>query len=175
MRLLALFLLFPLFISAQDDVPAFEFPNKWLGEWMGNLEIYSSQGLAKTIPMKLYIAETDEPDRWQWMIIYESEEKDLRQYELREIDYKTGHFVIDEKNSILLDAYWLGNTLCSRFSVNNSLLLVNYTFEEDHIRFEIFAGDKSRTNKTGEEVKEIDSILAYPVSTAQRAILRKKE
>ena len=150
------------------------FPDKWIGTWEGDIEIHNQTGLATTIPMSLSIQKTDSAGRWDWTLIYHLENDDKREYELVEIDRETGHYQIDEKNSIILDAYWRGQTLISRFSVSNSLIIANYHFWEEEIHFEIFAGDMATPTITGLEVKEIDKIQSFPISVMQKAILKKK-
>ena len=166
-------LFFPALIFSQNE-PA-SFPNDWLGEWEGKLMIYNQKGLASEIDMELHILDMDSVDRWKWVLIYKGEKLDERKYELVAIDTKAGHYQIDEKNSILLDAYWRDQTLISRFSVDNSLLLVNYHFEKEQIRFEIFAGGMTTAVQTGKEVKEIDEIKSFPVGVMQKATLKQKK
>ncbi|MEZ4777613.1 MAG: hypothetical protein R3D00_30845 [Bacteroidia bacterium] len=157
---------------AQDTLMA-DFPEKWTGKWSGELEISTAKGKVQTLPMELHILPADSAGIWKWTIIYQVEKPDVREYELSVVEREKGHFLIDEKNSIKLDAWLLGNVLSCRFSVDNTLLLVNYIFESDHIRFEIFAGSKASPRLTGEEAEEVDEILNYPVTTMQRAILRR--
>ncbi|MDX2247393.1 MAG: hypothetical protein SF052_11475 [Bacteroidia bacterium] len=159
-------------IMAQDTLMN-NFPDKWRGEWSGELGIYKPTGKVQSLPMKLRISPSDSAEIWQWALIYEAAEPDVREYELIVIDREKGHFLIDEKNSVKLDAWLLGNVLSCRFSVDETLLLVNYIFEEDQIRFEIFAGSKTKINLTGEELEEVDEIYTYPVTTMQRATLRR--
>lgn len=173
MRLFLSSLLLLLFsgIFAQNQEP--HFPDTWFGEWAGELSIYSAAGVAQTLEMELHISEKEE-GKWGWTIIYKGDETDVREYELQLKDASKAHYVIDEKNSILLDGYYLGNTLINRFSVNNSLLMINYTFESGHIVFDVFSGQKDNTQLTGEEIKDF-KIYSYQMGTRQRAILFKKK
>lgn len=159
-------------ITAQDSLMT-DFPQKWVGNWSGELEIYAAKGKVQTLPMELHILPADSAGVWKWTIIYQVEKPDVREYEMVLVDREKGHFLIDEKNSIKLDAWLLGNVLSCRFSVDNSLLLVNYTFESEHIRFEVFAGSKAHPQLTGEDAEDVNEILNYPVTNMQRAILRK--
>ncbi|MEZ4829695.1 MAG: hypothetical protein R3C61_25935 [Bacteroidia bacterium] len=159
-------------LYAQDSLMA-DFPRQWEGEWAGELEIFSGKGKVQTLPMKLLIRPDEKNEVWKWTIVYQTDTPDVREYELIVSDREKGHFIIDEKNSILLDGWLLGNVLSCRFSVGKSLLLVNYAFERDFIRFDIFAGNKSEPRLTGAEVEDVGEIYNYPVTTMQRAVLRR--
>ena len=151
------------------------FPDSWLGEWAGQLEIYGPQGVLQSLEMELHISEQEGEGSWGWTIIYKGETTDERKYELQLKDPAKSHYVIDEKNSILLDGYFLGNTLVTRFSVNRSLLMINYTFEEGQIIFDVFSGSLDTSVKTGEEITQVEEIRSYQIGNRQRAILRLKE
>jgi len=168
-----LLLIFTTSLSAQDQ--SAHFPEDWLGEWVGELEIYTAKGVAQTIGMELHIKDRGEAGKWGWTIIYKGDKTDERSYDLVLKDADKAHFVIDEKNSIFLDAFYLGNTLISRFSVNQALLMINYTFEPDKIIFDVFSGNKDTSLVTGEEVPDVEEIRSYQMGNRQRAILYKRE
>jgi len=151
------------------------FPDSWLGEWIGTLDIYGPQGVIQSLEMELHISEEEGEGSWGWTIIYKGETTDERKYELQLKDPAKSHYVIDEKNSILLDGYYLGNTLVTRFSVNRSLLMINYTFEEGQIIFDVFSGSLDTSVKTGEEITQVEEIRSYQIGNRQRAILKLKE
>jgi len=173
MRYLLLFLFFPLFANAQTPITTF--PNDWMGDWYGTMAIYNADGKAQEINMELHLAEMDSAGRWQWTLVYEVDTvRDEREYELVAKDAAKGHYVIDEKNSILLDSYLYKNVLTSRFSVNNSLLIVNYSFFSDRIEFQILFGSLEDVITTGEEVTEVESVLSYPMRGMQSATLYRR-
>jgi hypothetical protein len=149
------------------------FPSPWLGNWKGELKIYNGKELTMTVPMSIEIQETDSSHRWQWTLTYYGDQEDRREYELVTVDREAGHYQIDEKNSIILDAYWKNHTLVSRFSVDNSLLLINYHFESEQIRFEVFSGGMKEATLTGEKIEGIEKIQSFPIGTIQQAVLLK--
>lgn len=157
-------------LMAQTD-SLLHFPQDWLGNWSGNLEIFKSSGKVDQIPMELRLGVTASNDRWSWMIVYHGRSTDERAYELVAKDKANGLYAIDEKNSIVLDAYWLGGTLTSRFSVGKSLLLINYIFDSDVIRFEVFSGNMDDSSQTGDTISDVGDIFNYPIGTLQRAVL----
>ncbi|MEM6802441.1 MAG: hypothetical protein AAF696_13615 [Bacteroidota bacterium] len=175
LRITLFFLLCCLSTYSFGQEEKLSFPEAYLGEWEGKLEIYGPQGVLQRLDMELHIKELEGEGRWTWTIIYKGDIVDERKYELQLKDSAKAHYVIDEKNSIFLDAYFLGNTLMSRFSVNRSLLMINYTFEDEKIIFDVFSGSLDNTTKTGEEITEVEEIRAYTMASRQQAILQKKE
>jgi hypothetical protein len=59
--------------------------------------------------MELRIHPADSINTWTWQIIYGSESEDNRPYNLIKKDTSGIHWVIDEKDGIILDQYWVGN------------------------------------------------------------------
>ena len=122
--------------------------------------------------MELKIHPLDTPRGWTWNIIYHTPDTtDDRPYHLLPKDEAQGQYIIDEKNSIILDAYLIGNTLLSRFEAMETLLTIAYTRQEDYIEVLIFSG-KNETTPTGGE-GEIPNVLNYPVGVLHRALLRR--
>ena len=153
-----------------------QFPKSWVGEWTGQLNIYNRDGLARQIHMEVHIQPTLKDDTWKWTLIYEMDTiRDERKYELIVVDEEKGHYQIDEKNSIFLDSFLFHNTLSSRFAVSKSLLMVNYTLEDEKLRFEIFAGRTDNTVETGEEVEDAGGIFSYMLQGMHRAVLSRND
>lgn len=157
---------------AQDSLLASGIQAEWLGTWRGDLHIYGARG-HQQIPMEIRLAATDSSHRWAWTLVYKAEPEDVRAYELVAIDTAKGHYQIDEKNSILLDAYLYGHTLSSRFQVDNSALLINYHFQPEALIFEVFFGPSDQRNETGQAVEEVTHIYSYPLQGMHRATLHK--
>jgi hypothetical protein len=156
-----------------------EFPKDFVGVWSGELKIYKHSGkISLTLPMELRIDTTSKDSLWQWQISYFLSQKgpDIRSYFLRLKDSTTSDYEIDEKNGIVLHAKLFDNTLVSRFSVQNNLLLIKYSFGKDSIYFETITGKESEKQKTGDiKEEEIPAVYNYLFSGYQNAILRRKE
>lgn len=156
-------------------------PEAWYGNWEGRLHIFNVQKQVAELDMQLLISSTDSAHRAKWTILYLPDDSsgmkpnDRREYEIIGLSDQPGHFVIDEKNSILLDAYLLDQSLVSRFRVDNALLTVVYTLQGDSMRFEIFSGAYEALRDTGEEVKTVDAVQAFAISNYQRAQLYRQE
>jgi len=160
-----------------------KFPEDWLGVWQGNLEIYSGQTLVQKVPMKLEHSATDSNDLYIWALIYgEDEVKGRRDYRLQPVDKSKGHWVVNEQNSILLDAFIYENQLISNFGIvdedpkKSTNLMSSYRLEGNDLVFEIwvFAGDPVRKSGGIElNAEKIPLVYAYPVRGYQRAVLKK--
>jgi len=172
--LVAVVLAFPMLLSAQTDT----FPDNWAGIWQGELDIYNAQGKAQSIPMELHILPIDTSDRYTWTIIYGSgDQAQRRPYELVTIDTATGHFLIDEKNSILIDAYRLGPKLIQRFSVMGNMLVTTNEVRGEEMIFEIFSGKEEAVTTSGDTLhrgEEIPTVQAFPITVYQRAELKRQ-
>lgn len=159
-----------------------QFPEDWLGYWEGELSIYNEKGLSQTLPMALDNQATDTSGWYVWAIIYgEDTIKGRRNYYLKEIDASKGHYQTDERNSIFLDSYLLGNTLSSAFEVQGNYLTTTYTRTEEGLTFEIFmmrngegvmSGGLEADSLSGQEA--IPPVESFPVAIRQVAYLKRR-
>jgi len=153
-----------------------QFPHDWVGDWAGELEIYNAKGLQQKIRMALSIHPSDAPDLYSWELVYgEGEMKQVRPYALQIIDGKLGHYRVDERNTILLDAYLLGGVLVEIFSINGSMLIVTTEkIEEDALLWQIVVGELEPIATTGGrefEGEDIPEVASYRAPVLQRARL----
>ncbi len=151
----------------------------WLGKWEGQLEIFNHTGLTQTVPMAIHHFKTDTLDTYGWFLIYgEDEEAGTRPYFLKVIDENKGHYQIDEKNSILINEYMIGNKMISNFEVMGTLISTVYTLQENgDIIFEIIFSMTDQPTITGDQIfneEEIPKVNSYLVGGYQKAILKKK-
>jgi len=172
--LLGLFLgLAPTLASAQSG----PFPAEWLGNWRGTLEIHKSQGAGSQYPMQLKISQLDSI-KYRFALIYGQGDKiDERPYELLVIDAAKGHYRVDEKNSILIDAYLFGSRLITWFSVGPNVLTVSYEKIGETIVFEVTSsGDKANLVSGGQrhQAQDIPTVNSFLVNGFQRAVLRRE-
>lgn len=151
-------------------------PNKlaaWLGTWKGMLQVNSANGKNMNFPMTLNIQPTDTSNRYSWTIVYgEGSSMQIRPYEL--LDKGNDRYIIDEKNSIVLDAYMLGNTLVTRFEVKGSLLMITYQLHviDKQIIFRVYSGKNEAIKETGGQ-KNVPIVKTYPLNVVQEAYLNK--
>lgn len=156
----------------QQPLLAQSIPAHIAGNYRGELTIRTSAGQIQTTAMQLDIDLLDKGD-FSWNITYGSGGEDVRKYILKPADTATGSYIIDEQNSILLDAWWDGSTLSSIFDVQGSLLLVTYTFQGNSVLFEIIVTQTARGKISGGESGSdgIPPVTSYPVNVRQTATL----
>jgi hypothetical protein len=181
-RIYSFFRFFLIIASAatiQSPVCAQDFGEEWFGAWKGELTMYSNKNpnhtQATKIQMELNILSTDTIDRYRFVMVYKNGDKtDARDYRLQAIDVAKGYYQMDELNGILIEAYFLGNTLSTFYEVENAILAVNYTLEGDSLFFEVISTDK-RTEKLSGNIpeKEIPLVKSYKTVNYQVALLHK--
>lgn len=155
------------------------FPETWEGIWVGELEVYNAKGKAQTLPMELHILPIDSSENHTFYIIYgEDKVAGKRPYELVTIDAEKGLYAVDEKNSIQMEAYLLGNTLVQRFEVMGTMLItINEKIDDNTIIWQIISGSLDPVSATGKEEvdgEEIPEVKAFPIKALQKAILKKQ-
>jgi len=157
-----------------DNEPIFRFPNTWIGDWKGELKIYSYEGLKQVVPMELHIHPLANLLRYSWTIVYDTVP---RNYELVRLDSSKNSFAIDEKNGILINSAAMGNQLISRFEVEGNLLESVYEMKSpDEITMELRAGDIDHSWSTGDIQQVGDSIpgvKVFEVNVLQKATLHR--
>lgn len=168
--LAALLLLFSGILFAQDA----PFPQNWVGHWKGELHWFKT---GKTEPqkvnMELRIQAGDSAGTYTWQIIYGSASADNRPYLLKPKDPAAGHWVIDERNGIQLDQFWVGQKFCGAFTVQNSTIVNNYWMEEGMLMVEFFSIGAKPLLTTGDGTAESPKVDSYRVGSYQKAVLRK--
>lgn len=151
---------------------------KWMGNWQGTLQIYNHNGLTQTVPMQVRNFYTDTIGTYGWYLIYGDVETGTRAYYLKTVDKEKGDYIIDEKNSILLQAQLIHNKMISTFEIQNNLITSIYTLLEDgKMEFEIFFSDTQSIAESGNTLfdeEEIPLVKSFPIGGYQKAILYKE-
>ena len=171
-NLLYVFLAFlPFVCFSQND-----FPDSWVGNYEGSLEIYGKNEVKMLVTMQLEI-QPKADSLYTWHLIYiMNGNADKRMYELKVIDQDKGRYLIDEKNTILIDGYYHLNRFTSMFEVMDSYVVTSYTKEKDALIFEIVAGSMMEPRVSGNQMYEgnqIPEVKTYTVNGRQRAVLHK--
>lgn len=136
------------------------FPKPFIGNWKGQLQWLVAGKPAQTFTMQLKIQPTDSANQFTWQIIYGDDNKDNRPYFLKPIDTSKGHWVVDERDGIVLDSYVHGNSIHGAFTVQGNTIVDNYRVENDTMFVEFFSiklNDKNTTGKGTEETPYVDS------------------
>jgi hypothetical protein len=146
----------------------------YFGVYKGDLKIRSKNG-GSSIPMELHLLPTDIKNEYKYTLVYiVNGERQERLYTLKRIDAANGIYVLDENNGITIDAVAWDNKLYMMFEVEGSLLTTQLTFEGDQMIFEITFTRKDAANKSATTDEKSIEVLSYPVSTIQKAILKKQ-
>ena len=164
--------------SASPPLPAPTFPTDWIGRWLGDARVTRAAGPAIEFKMGLNIEPTATPGTYTWTIIYSGEAgTQIRPYTIARMADKPGTFVIDEQNSILIDAIYLDGGLYSAFEIQGTTINVVYRLQRrgpngDEIVVELVSTDENTTRQSGgkDAVPRVNSLA--PLSL-QRAILRR--
>ena len=165
------FLLLSITSNAQKS-----FPKDFYGFYKGDLHIVNPNG-GQTIPMEFHMQATDSAHKHHYTIVYVMNDttRQEREYTLISNEDNPSQFTIDENNGIILTAMYSDNTLYSLFEVQGGLLTTTERFYEDHMLFEITYSTKSKALVSGGTSDEIPEVLAYPISTIQKAKLIKQD
>jgi len=160
-------------ISIAQDNSDNKFPNSYFGKYKGDLIISTDNGL-QLIPMEFHLLATDSLGKFIYTIIYGTDkEQQIRPYTLYEKDKKTGNYLLDEHNGILLNAKVVKNRIYFLFEVMGSLLTTFITFEKEYLVFEIVATQTKDKTISGGLSEDIPEVISYPVSVVQRGVLMK--
>lgn len=156
--------------------PKTVFPQDFIGHWKGTLQ-WNQAGKKEPqqVVMQLIISPvTDSAGQYHWNLVYGDVAKDNRPYVLKPIDSTAGHWVIDERNGIILDQYWIGSRLSGTFTVVNSTILNCYWIENGQLHLEFFSYGAKPIATTGKGNDESPSVDSYAMKGFQKAILNKQ-
>jgi hypothetical protein len=172
MRILTLLLLL---YSASLQAQTYTFPKDFIGVWQGDLHIYKGDKIVQTVPMRADNLLTDSIGTYIWALIYGADTiAGKRDYVLKTIDASKGHYIVDEKNGILLDSYVTGNKLTSVFTVMKNTLLTSYERIGDTMIFEVNVYGAEADHTTGNiPDKDIPEVKTYKVIGYQKAVLKR--
>lgn len=146
----------------------------YFGIYKGDLKIRSKNG-GSSIPMELHLLPTDVKNEYKYTLVYiVNSKRQERLYTLKRVDAANGIYVLDENNGITIDAVAWDNKLYMMFEVEGSLLTTQLTFEGDQMIFEITFTRKDAATKSATTDEKSIEVLSFPISTIQRAILKKQ-
>ncbi len=170
-------LLFYMYLYISNPLTAQNTPEHWQGHWKGTMQLTYSNGKTSTVNNELIIkkitSSKDSLARYQWTIIYgEGEQQEERTYELLCLDKDKGQYLIDEKNSILLPAFFADQTLMSFFEVMGNRILSTYRQDSDYLYFENISINTKKSELSGGK-GDIPVVLSYHIANFQRAKLEK--
>lgn len=151
------------------------FPEDWTGRWQGDLMIYSGLGLQDQLKMELIIEPIVGSENFTFTIVYDTgADLSRREYELIVVDKDQGLFIVDEKNTILIESYFMGGKWFQRFEVAGNMLICTIEKQNENLVWEITSGKSEKISTTGNtEIEGIYEVNTYPFGVYQRAVLSK--
>jgi hypothetical protein len=153
------------------------FPQDWLGQWRGTMQIVTPEGIQKTLPIGIELATTGQPNRYRYLLQYGTDTTDVRSYELVATDSAAGLYLFDELNGIRMEGYMIGQTLYSQFDVDRVRLMTSYQRLGDSLISDIVVVGKDAIPVTGDTIMGRDTIppvYTHPVMSQQRGVLYRK-
>lgn len=147
------------------------FPENAVGIYKGEIHISSTRG-EQIIPMELHLKATKDVNKFDYVLVYNTSP---RNYTLVIKDKTKGLYEVDENNGIILPTRFSNNILYSFFEVQGNLLSSRLAFSKNKLEFEILFTPTKNKVKTGGTSKDIPEVFGYPISTVQRAVLRKQK
>lgn len=174
MKYTFLFLLIAINSSAQDH-----FLKNYCGKYKGNL-ILDYTGGKMEIPFQIEIEPTSDPLVYNNRTTYfvNDSTTDVKDYSLKlDTVYKDNkHYILDEKDGILISETNLGNSFFSFYTVMGDFYYVKTTYTKKSIDFEltVFSGKNERkSSSTPDEEGVVYDVNSYAFVTCQHGILKR--
>ncbi len=163
-------------LSGSTILPAQDFPATFLGHWEGDLEWFQTgKKTPQKVNMQLFVAPSDSINTYTWKLVYGEKNQDSRPYLIKAADSSKVHWIIDERNGILLDHYWTGNCLTGAFTVQQTTIINNFRVEGDQLIVEFYAIAAKPVRISGGSGEEVPEVSSYGEKSYQKAVLRKKK
>ena len=151
------------------------FPQSFIGHWEGELHWYKSGvDTPQRVRMQLIVQGGDTAGQYTWKIVYGTNGADSRPYLLKPVDTAKGHWVIDERNGIVLHQYWVGGRFTGAFTVGNNTILNAYSIENGKLLAEFYSNSAQPIATTGLGTEASPKVDTYATRSYQRAVLTRK-
>ena len=178
MRRIIFFVYFMVMVVCLSAQPS-SFPQSFVGNWKGILTWNRPEKVSQQFAMRLNIQHVDSI-RYTWQIIYGSDDAstsqkvDDRAYLLIPVDTAKGHWQIDERNTIVLDCYFLGRSFTSVFSVSGNTIVARYELTADGMLVSFTTYSTKAITTTGGTSNEIPPVDSYKVIGTQQGLLKRQ-
>jgi hypothetical protein len=149
------------------------FPTCFIGNWKGELEWFVNGKPTRKFAMQLIIKPADSAMTYTWQIIYGENGKDNRPYLLKPVDTAKGHWIIDERDGIILDSYIHGSSLHGAFTVQGNTIVDNYTVDKGKMLVEFFSIKLDDKTISGKGTEDVPLVNSYKISSYQKGVLVK--
>jgi hypothetical protein len=159
-----------------------DFLTRQTGIYQGYLYMCLPNGKCDSVLLQLQIEQTTDPKRWKTTFVYLKQNGTVtmkNNYELfadslHNDDY---HFILDEKDGLLISETRIGNTIYGNYSIEDQFHITRTTYNGDTIEYELSAystrGKRESTSVPDEE-NTIWKVDSYRLVTVQKALLIKQ-
>lgn len=141
--------------------------SEWVGKWEGTVTALSGSRGRQALKKTLEVSPSQEGISWK--ITYEGEP--TRDYVLKPVEGQSGRFILDEKNSILLEMQLVDDTFYSAFQINGRIFVMTTRKSGDEIIEDSPAFDLASASRSGSDFS--GPVFAFPLSSIQRSILKR--
>jgi hypothetical protein len=162
------FLLMVVQMNAQPS----SFPDSFVGNWKGMLTWNRPGKQPQEFTMRLNIQPVDS-GRYTWQIVYGDNQQDNRPYLLMPVDTAKGHWQVDERNTIMLDSYVIGNVFSSVFSVSGSTIVSKYELTKEGLLVSFTTFATKAVTTTGGTSTEVPPVDSYKILGLQQGLLKR--
>ncbi|MEQ8700366.1 MAG: hypothetical protein RLT05_27860 [Bauldia litoralis] len=147
----------------------------WVGRWEGTCRVTSTQGKLSSVATSLEIRKlAADGSLHSWIVTYGpgTDAAQRRAYEIAAVNAVHGHYVIDEKNGLEIDAWLVANQIFAPFEIAGNLIVAKYIRMKGGIVMELpsFATDKRR--RTCLESNRSTCAHSYRMTGVQLCFLR---
>lgn len=156
------------------------FPQTWVGKWRGSLNVWTMPNRYQRIPMVIEIKPTADTSRYSLITSFGADTlKGGANYEIVRVNPQRGIYQIDQKNSVKMDAFFIGNRLVCEFVAGGVRFITSYERQGENMIFEVISGRDAYTSTSGggkapnaaPDAKPLPVVQSFPMSAWQRAIL----
>lgn len=147
----------------------------WAGRWEGACGIAAAQGKLSSVVTSLEIRKTaDNGSRYSWIVTYgpSTEAEQRRAYEIVAVDAAQGHYIIDEKNGLKIDAWLVANQIFAPFEIGGTVIAAKYIRMNGGIVMELPSFEAANRRKTCLTSKPETCAHSYRMTGVQLCFLR---
>jgi hypothetical protein len=175
------FTLFFLCLFSLSSIQSQHLLSESVGVYSGHLKLCQAGIKCDSVPFELSIQATKDPLRYNTKTTYliQSEQNNVKDYDLiLDTNYiDNNHYLLDEKDGILIQETKAGNTLYSIYTVEGNVFHVTTSYYKAYIDFELVVYDMNTIRKSQsspDQNNEVYIVETYPFITVQKGRLYKK-
>ncbi len=151
----------------------------WQGLWAGTCRTSRPGGPVQEFKTSLNIRPLSaDSRRYSWTLTYGAvggRERQVRSYEIVAVDPSRGHYLIDEKNGLKLDAYMVANQIFMPFAIGRVLITAKYVRMNQGIVMELPSFPVQPSRQTCLHANPATCARSFALSSLQLCFLRRSE